>query len=30
MFFFQSTKSPLFPLRGKVGGQLSKRKRVLC
>ena len=27
-FCFQSTKSPHFPLRGKVG-QLRKRKRVL-
>ena len=27
-FFFHSTKSPLFPFRGKVG-QLSKKKRVL-
>ena len=28
-FFFQSTKSPHLPLRGKVG-QLRRRKRVLC
>ena len=27
--FLQSTKSALFPLRGKVA-QLSERKRVLC
>ena len=27
--FFQSTKSPHLPLRGKVG-QLRRRKRVLC
>ena len=27
--FFKSTKSPHFPLRGKVG-QPKKRKRVLC
>ena len=28
-YFFQSTKSPHFPLRGKVG-QLSKMKREIC
>ena len=27
--FFQATKSPHFPLRGKVG-QPSKRERMLC
>ena len=27
--FLQSSKSPHFPLRGKVG-QFSERKRVLC
>ena len=28
-FLLQSSKSPHFPLRGKVG-QLSERRRVLC